>query len=476
MPMCRTAIFVVCLMFGLSVGLAPRQFSADLTLSAALADDDDDDGGGGGSDDDDDDGGGGGGAGGGGAGSGSSGGAGNDDDDDGGGGGNDDDDDDGNGTDDDDDDGRRGDASGSSAGARTGALDRFAMPRAETDVARQAEISGAGLTSGDLATLRGRGFVVIRSQQLTTFGNTQAVRLRTPPNLPPSQALQVARQIAPGAVFDFSHLFRPGQGNPIYAREMVRISGTPGCGRNLRIGLVDTAVARHASLSNARITRRSFSAGRDDARHGTAVASLLVGRDPAGTVALDGVQLFSASVFSVEGRGLNADAVDIVAALDWLAGQQVRVVNVSITGPANALLATAVTEAARRGMIIVAAGGNGEAGGAPRYPAAYPEVIAVSAIDQRGRPYAFNTRGNYIDVTAPGVDVWAANTRGGGGLWSGTSFAAPFATVTVAKGVSRGEVRNVNDARRMLARTARDLGPRGKDPVFGYGLVQSEGC
>ncbi len=465
MPICRTAIFVLCLMFGLGVGLAPRQFSADLTLSAALADDDDDDGGGGGgggSDDDDD----GGGAGGGGSGGGV------------GGGGNDDDDDDGNGgrNDDDDDDGRRSGGSGTSGGARTGALERFAMPRAETDVARQAEISGTGLTSGDLASLRGRGFQVIRSQQLATFGNTEAVRLRTPPDLAPNQALQVARQIAPGAVFDFSHLFRPGQGSPIYAREMVRISGTPGCGRNLRIGLVDTAVARHASLSNARITRRSFSDGRDDARHGTAVASLLVGRDPAGTVALDGVQLFSASVFSVEGRALNADAVDIVAALDWLAGQQVRVVNVSITGPANALLASAVSEAARRGMIIVAAGGNGDAGGAPRYPAAYPEVIAVSAIDQRGRPYAFNTRGNFIDVAAPGVDVWAANARGGGGLWSGTSFAAPFATVAVAKGVQRGEVRNVNDARRMLARTARDLGPRGKDPVFGYGLVQSAGC
>jgi len=280
----------------------------------------------------------------------------------------------------------------------------------------------------------------------------------------------------PGAVFDLSHLFRPGQGSPIYAREMVQISGTAGCGRNLRIGLVDTAVARHSALGNARITRRSFSSGRDDTRHGTAVASLLIGQDPSGTDALDGAQLLAAGVFSVEGSALNADAVDIVAALDWLAVQQARVVNVSITGPANALLASAVAEASRRGMIIVAAAGNGDAGGAPRYPAAYPEVIAVSAVDQRGRPYVFNTRGNFIDVAAPGVDVWAANTNGGGGLWSGTSFAAPFATIAVAKGVQRGEVRNASDARRMLAATARDLGPLGKDPIFGYGLVQSGGC
>jgi hypothetical protein len=463
MTLCRAAIFVFSLMFGFGVGLEPMHSVLGFQPSPAFADDDDDDGGG--SDDDDD-----------------SGDSGGDDDD--GGGASDDDDDDG-GSDDDDDAGVRSTPAGSSGATGTASrpragvtapLQRFSLPRGENDRARQAEISGAGLTSADLVALQGRGFQVIRAQQLTTFGGTQAVRLRTPANLQPAQALLIARQVAPGAVFDFSHLFRPGQGSPIYARDMVRISGVPGCGRNVRIGLVDTAVARHSALGNARITRRSFSAGRDDARHGTAVASLLVGRDPSGTVALDGAQLFAASVFSVEGSALNADAVDIVAALDWLAAQQAQVVNVSITGPANALLASAVAEAARRGMIIVAAGGNGEVGGAPRYPAAYPEVIAVSAVDQRGRPYAFNTRGNFIDVAAPGVDVWAANAAGGGGLWSGTSFAAPFATVAIAKGVRRGEVRNVNDARRMLASTARDLGPRGKDPVFGYGLVQSGGC
>lgn len=471
----RAAFFVISLMFGIGVGLSPVLYVFGLHSYSALADDDDDDGGGsdddddddgGGSDDDDDDGGGNGGGGGGGS--------------------NDDDDDDSSGADDDDDDDgpRRGPSDSSGASGRTSVprtgvpapLPRFSLPRGENDRARQAEISGAGLTAADLAALQGRGFQVIRAQQLTAFGATQAVRLRTPAGLQPDQALQIARQIVPGAVFDFSHLFRPGQGSPIYAREMVKISGTAGCGRNLRIGLVDTGVARHSALGNARITRRSFSSGRDDTRHGTAVASLLVGRDPSGTVALDGAQLYAASVFSVEGSALNADAIDIVAALDWLASQQARVVNVSITGPANSLLATAVAEAARRGMVIVAAGGNGEVGGSPRYPAAYPEVIAVSAVDQRGRPYAFNTRGNFIDVTAPGVDVWAANANGGGGLWSGTSFAAPFATVAIAKGVRRGEVSNVNDARRMLAASARDLGPRGKDPVFGYGLVQSGGC
>jgi minor extracellular protease Epr len=224
------------------------------------------------------------------------------------------------------------------------------------------------------------------------------------------------------------------------------------------------------------VTRRSFSEGRSDPRHGTAVASLLVGADPSGQAVLDGAELYCRQRLLDRQRQPRRRCVDIVGALDWLVQNRAAVVNVSIAGPANALLEAAVAEAARRGTILVAAAGNGTAGGRPRYPAAYPAVIAVAAVDQRLRPYAFNTRGAYVDIAAPGVDVWAANAGGGGALWSGTSFAAPFVAVELAIAARRGAVRSADDARRHLARNARDIGAPGRDPVFGVGLLQSTGC
>jgi hypothetical protein len=454
--------------------------------------DDDDDGGasddddGGASDDDDGGGGAGGGAGaGGGGGRGGGGGGSSDDDDDAGSGG---------GSASDDDDGFGPGAAGArrprsqqapAAAPNTvrrevvrvpESLPRAAMPRSEADRARSAEISAANVTQADLVRLQQLGFQVIRSRQVAIFGNTLALRLRTPRQFDPATALQVARQVAPGGIFDFSHLYGPSQGSPIYARDMVRISASPGCGRGVRLGLIDTEVARHPSLNAARISRRGFSEGRSDPRHGTAVASLMVGRDPSGRAVLEGAELYAASVFSIGRASLDADAIDIVGALDWLVGSRVTVINISIAGPANALLEAAVSTAAARGSIMVAAAGNNTARGAARYPAAYPGVIAVAAVDQRARPYAFNTRGGYIDIAAPGVDVWAADAGGGGALWSGTSFAAPFVSVELAVAARKGLVRDVTGARRHLAANARDIGSPGRDPVFGAGLLQSTGC
>ena len=69
---------------------------------------------------------------------------------------------------------------------------------------------------------------------------------------------------------------------------------------------------------------------------------------------------------------------------------------------------------------------------APGYPAAYEEVIAVTAVDRKGGNYDHANRGTYIDVAAPGVQILAALPGGKEGLLSGTSFAAPFVTAVVA--------------------------------------------
>ena len=122
----------------------------------------------------------------------------------------------------------------------------------------------------------------------------------------------------------------------------------------------------------------------------------------------------------------------------------------------------------------MAAAGNGGPNAAPAYPAAYPGVIAVAAVDARQRPYRRGTRGAFIDVSAPGVNVTSADAKGGATEWTGTSFSVPFvmAALLRAKAETGGDRAA---ALALLDRTARDLGAPGRDEVYGVGLVQSPG-
>ena len=348
--------------------------------------------------------------------------------------------------------------------------------------ARQEEISVVGLNAASRNALGALGFSTITSRRSTLLGGRDVSRLRTPRGMSPQAAALAVRQRYPGLVADLSHLYRPAAAqNPTsvrYAQELVGIEGSARCVVNVRIGLVDTGTGRHATLGRIRMIQRSFvdhGAG-TNALHGTAVASLLVGSLPGVQPLLPGARLYSANVFAGQQQVLAADVTAIIEALDWMAKSRVRVVNLSLIGPPNALLEAAVAGAARKGLILVAAGGNDGPSAPPVYPAAYPAVIAVAAVDQRSRPYSGNNRGSYVQISAPGVDIWAADGRGGEAFWTGTSFAVPFVTAALAREVAAGTVRHIDDARRFLSTSARDLGPRGRDPIYGYGLLQARSC
>jgi subtilisin family serine protease len=201
-----------------------------------------------------------------------------------------------------------------------------------------------------------------------------------------------------------------------------------------------------------------------------------VGRLPGALPLAPGAELYSADVFALEGEALRGDVTAIIAALDWMEERGVKVVNLSLMGPPNEILELGVKGAAQHGQILLAAAGNAGPGAPAAYPGAYPGVIAVAAVDARTRPYPRNNRGSYIAISAPGVDIWGADARGGEAFWTGTSFAVPFAVAAVARDVATGRVRDVNDAQEMLARSAQDLGAPGRDPIFGYGLLHMNGC
>ena len=144
----------------------------------------------------------------------------------------------------------------------------------------------------------------------------------------------------------------------------------------------------------------------------------------------------------------------------------------SFSGGANELLATAVEQSAQLGVILVGAAGDRLNGKVETFPAAYEAVVAVTAVDSRLRPYRAAARGAYLAFAAPGVDVPLARAGGGTVVQTGTSFAAPF--VSAAFALLRGSDRDGDSetARALLRDAARDLGPPGRDPIFGWGLVR----
>ena len=153
--------------------------------------------------------------------------------------------------------------------------------------------------------------------------------------------------------------------------------------------------------------------------------------------------------------------------------KHVRVVNVSLTGDDNALMALAVRRASARGTVLIAAAGNAGPIAPPAYPGALPEVIAVTAIDQQGVVFPEANRGSYIAFAAPGVRIWVPTPDGRGRYETGTSFAAPFALGTAALEIMQGAQADADVLRQRLAAKARTLGTGGRNPTFGYGLVQA---
>ena len=84
-------------------------------------------------------------------------------------------------------------------------------------------------------------------------------------------------------------------------------------------------------------------------------------------------------------------------------------------------------------------------------------------------------RGDYVAFAAPGVRIWTPDGQGVGEYRTGTSFAAPFAAAAIAAERMAGALADVDLLRQRLAARAIDLGAPGKDPVFGYGLIQASG-
>ena len=169
--------------------------------------------------------------------------------------------------------------------------------------------------------------------------------------------------------------------------------------------------------------------------HGTGVLSLLAGAAKAARpVSFPTPKFLIADAFFRNATGrARTDTVRMLEALQRLDEHGAQIINMSLVGPSDDLVHERIVDmSTRKGVVFIAAAGNGGPAAPPGYPAAYKEVIAVTAVDDRKRSYDYANRGRYIDVAAPGVRIWTALPDNKEGMLNGTSFAAPFVTAIAA--------------------------------------------
>ena len=184
-----------------------------------------------------------------------------------------------------------------------------------------------------------------------------------------------------------------------------------------------------------------------------------------------GTSLYSAEIMRAAGPDTLATSAALARAIDWLLGEKVQIINLSLGGPGDAVLARVLARLADMPVVVVAAAGNGGPAAPPPYPAAYRGVIAVTATDAADRPYGAANRGAYITLAAPGVDLWVPDEASGHYV-TGTSFAAAVVTAGSAWLLAKNPYFDRHALVRRLCRDARDLGAPGPDPVFGCGLMK----
>jgi subtilase family protein len=312
--------------------------------------------------------------------------------------------------------------------------------------------------------VRDAGFTIISTRPLTAFGETLA-RIRVRRGRSIEQVISELQALAPLASIAPDHLFRPS-GDDVVATTVEPTPAAVVAAHAGHVGVIDTgADVSWPALTHSIVQTEGFADGGYTSRtHGTLVSEI---------VARSGASLTVADVFGVDGDNrLIAPAAAIASAIDWLVASGVRVINISIEGPDNFVLAHVIKRALAADVAIVAAAGNGGPAAAPAFPAAYPGVIAVTAVDENGQVYRRANRGDYIAFAARGVRVESeyesatSKTK----TVSGTSFASPVVAAAIARKLDGSAgVGAVIDS---LKSEARDLGAPGRDAIYGWGELE----
>ena len=239
----------------------------------------------------------------------------------------------------------------------------------------------------------------------------RVVKFSRPAQLPPGLALQISADPRVEAVQP-NYLYGLAAGPvPQYAFEKLAIPEAHGLakGENVLVAVIDTGIdKKHPALAGAIAGEFNAMGKRKGAYdgHGTAVSSIIASRGGIMVGVAPAASILSVQAFArpKKNRPTVGETFDILRGIDWSAEQGARVLNLSFAGPQDPLLRDTVSSAVNNGIVTVAAAGNRGPKAPPAFPAAYPDVIAVSATDVKDRIYKHSNQGEHIAVAAPGVD------------------------------------------------------------------------
>jgi subtilisin family serine protease len=331
------------------------------------------------------------------------------------------------------------------------------------ELAVRAEVVAIDISEPALRRALEREFRLKRTQDLPDLGLKVSV-LQTPEGWSARRGLEELRELDPAGTYDYNHVYLDSASADAAAAPAAPASpaSPPARRANGRIGLIDGGVdGGHQVFQNVRLQRFGCDGNIVPSVHGTAVAAIL-----ATHVSVE--EIFAADVYCGAAAGGAVDAV--AASLGWLARAQVGVINVSLVGPRNALLERVVGTLVARGYLIVAAVGNDGPSAPPLYPASYPGVVGVTAVDGKHRVLVEACRGKQVDFAARGADMRVATQAPD--VFApvrGTSFAAPIVAALLVTDMAAPDAAARERAIAKWTLAAQDLGKRGRDDVYGAG-------
>jgi subtilisin family serine protease len=342
------------------------------------------------------------------------------------------------------------------------------------------ELLALDLSAEALERVVAAGFLRV-GEQSSDGSDTGIDVLRVPHGMSTQRALRQLRRLEPDALFDYDHIYVDSASSADAASTTAATADTApapddqggGNGdreRDVRVGLIDGGVQlTHGAFHGASIVAFGCDGRAVPSAHGTAIASLLIGDAAPFHGAAPGAQLYAADVYCGQPTGGAVDA--IAAAFGWLHAHQVPVINISLVGPDNLILRQVVERTIARGHIVVAAVGNDGPAAPPLYPAAYPGVVGVTAVDAHRHVLIEAERGAQVEFAAPGADMVAASDPAGYSIVRGTSFAAPLVAGLLAPRLLAPGQQGAQVAIASLAREAIHLGASPRDASYGLGLV-----
>lgn len=339
----------------------------------------------------------------------------------------------------------------------------------EWDADRNPSVRGVLIAEGvdDAAVAKAvkAGFAILDREHIDGL-DMDIVRFVVPDKFSLKSAQKQLQALLPEHEIDADNIYFQSSNLPTTALSAAVLA--TGSVANASLGLIDGGVASHASVTG-RVEQKGFAKGAPTVSgHGTSVAALLIGKGSVSGGA-PGASLLAADVYGTDKAGGNASA--ITRSLGWLAGRGISVVTISLVGPDNALLKKAIASAQRKGMIVVAAVGNDGPAAPAAFPASYYGVLAVTGVDAKNRALPEAGRASHTDFAAPGAGINSALDDTRTGKVRGTSFAAPLVAARLSTFYPRQASTSVEAAIRKLMNEALDLGKKGRDPIYGHGLI-----